>query len=53
MEHESALPHQSLNEYNLQCVGSDSNGLGEEQLQIFKMPALIWEKGTGTVMCMA
>lgn len=42
VEHESALPHQRVNEYNLLCVGSDSYGLGEEQLQIFKMPALRW-----------
>lgn len=36
VEHESALPHQRVNKYDLFCVGSDSQA-GEEQLHIFKM----------------
>lgn len=44
VEHESALPHQRVNKYDLFCVGSDSRAPGEEQLQIFKMLTLGEEK---------
>lgn len=47
MEHESALPHQRLNKYDLFCVGSDSRASAEEQLHILKM--LPWSTCAHTV----
>lgn len=47
VEHESALPHQRVNKYDLFCVGSDSRASAEEQLHILKM--LHWRTCVRTV----